>query len=177
MLVFRYPNTDAATKALCACVQSKGKVVFDLDDTLFHLSEGRFFRVDAMYALYCHVRKLGCEIYLVSARNATPQNMRQTRDLLHCMGYTSFTRLCLMPRKPGISRDKEVFAREVALFKSQMRAEIGYPILLNVGNQWQDLLDETDITEAVESMHTEVYVFCSRNVRCCVKLPRRAQKT
>lgn len=124
-------------------------VVMDIDDTLIRPNHDICIR--SMIAVYQECIKLNIPIYVITARpdvvleDGTP-NFEATLKTLQQCGITQIAGLQLMPvgKRPCTMR-------RVSSYKYNARkklVESGKHILLNVGDQWTDMMElpETDET-------------------------------
>jgi hypothetical protein len=114
--------------------------VFDIDDTLFRYTDPNddycedTVCVASARAMYDACIKLGVRVVLVTARANTPTIATTTRAQLAERGYRGYDALALRP--PSVSTS----ARDVATFKATARARFAPALVLNVGDQFTDLL-------------------------------------
>jgi hypothetical protein len=174
MAVLSCATLEHAINALKSAITTKGKVVFDIDDTIVQVKDGQTLRIDIVHELYLFLLNLDCSIHFVSARQKSQSNIRTTRKMLEMHGFHKFEALHLMERDPRFL-SQEQFTQQVADFKLMVRKSIGYPILLSIGNSWSDLLCSKFMEVATESGHQTVFIFPGINerVQICVKLPRK----
>lgn len=115
-------------------------VVFDIDATVLYNTDDNEcgavpnFKVQPIYD---YAEKKGVPIYFVTARIGTPGNREATQRQLRCMGFFTYEDLYM--------RGADVrTASQVAAFKAQSRRDIeqrtGKKVLLNVGDQWSDVV-------------------------------------
>jgi hypothetical protein len=174
MQVLHYAKVSAAVQDLCANL-TKGKIVFDIDDTVLFKHRDVSFRIEDMFVLYKHAVSVGCEIYFITARINNRVNVRRTRDTLWRLGFRDYNGLFLM-QQPKIHESELDFLRSVSEFKYQIRKlTIGYPIAYNIGNRWQDLLTPRFMPYISESDEKGCFCFpgIEEDVGLCLKLPSK----
>jgi len=132
----------AAVDHLQAAAAARDRVyaVFDIDDTLFRYTDPfddycqDTVCVASARAMYDACLKLGVRIVLITARANTPSIASSTRAQLAERGYRGYDALALRPASVPTG------ARDVATFKATARARLAPNLVLNVGDQFTDLL-------------------------------------
>lgn len=115
--------------------------VFDIDDTLVMDVEDEAFHVNpAVVKLFQSLKSLGCENYVVTARQHGTEERKFSLDQLRAVGIDC---------RPGHlfhcpARDRSRGTQGVAEFKARARQRIaekhGTKLALTVGDQWTDMV-------------------------------------
>lgn len=119
-------------------------VVFDIDDTILHLSEdeSRFVGNECARALYEAAVANNILIFFITARSDADGALEWTEQQLDDLGCGAYHALELRPAYVGSS------GREVAHFKHRARDMLASKhnarIILNAGDQWTDHLSDMD---------------------------------
>jgi len=137
-------------------------VVFDIDDTLITDRDNpdRSFRViPEVVTVLRELKRLGCDVHLVTAREDCNEALSFTLAQLKAIGLPceAYRSLHLCPRQLRGS------ARDISRFKARTRRAIaqraGCPLALTVGDQWTDIFmipDDSalaDLDRAFSSSH------------------------
>jgi predicted secreted acid phosphatase len=113
-------------------------VVFDIDDTVLINDSsvpGDARPNHSIMGIYKAALAMGMTVFIVTARPESPSNRKWTREQLELVHVYDYKKLFMLPKQ-------ESFAATSA-FKLRARKEIadmGYTILLNVGDQWTDVV-------------------------------------
>ena len=111
-------------------------VVMDIDDTVLVSRKNRIHRSDPLFYIYKYALSQGVKVFFVTARRASFPTQLWTRQQLALLGYDEYHGLTLMPRS-------FVAQRTASRYKWLARAQLarsGHTVLLNIGDQWSDLL-------------------------------------
>lgn len=106
-------------------------VVLDIDETALLNKAGRVHRNVIIHAFYTELRRLGVEVFFVTAR---PEQYRaHTLSQLRRLEYDAHAGLFMMP---DAGQDPAAFKRNV---RRRLVEQGGYRVLANVGDQWTDM--------------------------------------
>jgi len=149
-------------------------VIVDIDDTVLYYRMNTWFRVQVMFDFYQHLLNAGAKVYFVTARPHSEGNLNKTIQQLHKFGFLDFEGLFLMQRRGKSSTS------EVAWFKSVIRNAIrlgeNIPIVMNIGNQWHDLIIPSQLDKIPNLSDKSTFVFrpVGEDISFSIKLPSKA---
>lgn len=134
-------------------------VVFDIDATvLYNTSENGCGAVPnfKVQHIYDEATKKGLDIYFVTARIGLPGNRKITVQQLHCMGFDNFKELYM---RGGKDRTVSEIARFKAFAREQIEQRTGKKVLLNMGDQWSDVIITTpSVFAALDAQYRGMHV-------------------
>ena len=149
-------------------------VIIDIDDTVIYYRNNMWFRAEVMFDFYEHLLNAGAKVYFVTARPHSASNLNKTLQQLRNFGFRQFEGLFLMQRNGKTS------ASEVAWFKSVIRNAIrigeNIPIVMNIGNQWHDLVIQTQLCKIPNLSNERTFIFrpVGEDISFAIKLPSTA---
>lgn len=137
----------------CADAQRRGRrgvVVFDIDGTMVREDRREATPIIAMRNIYKAALRHGCALYIVTARpnmrraattvmGASVSNLELTRRELAKAGYdaSQFRQIHMLPANAS---SDENYSRYKAERRSDSALDAGEPLVLNVGDQFADLM-------------------------------------
>jgi len=138
---------------VCADAQRRGRrgvVVFDIDGTMVREDRPEATPIIAMRNIYKAALRHGCALYIVTARpnmrraattvmGASVSNLELTRRELAKAGYdaSQFRQIHMLPSNAS---SDENYSRYKAERRSDSALDAGEPLVLNVGDQFADLM-------------------------------------
>jgi predicted secreted acid phosphatase len=138
--------------------KNKVAVVFDIDGTLVsetHKPSENSKPIAIIKEIYDQVTAKDIDVFFISARYNDQETIDFTRDELVRLGYKTYNNIFLMP-----THYKNRSVEHISLFKCATRVHIqnvlGYQIILNVGNTWQDLCLQFPYLQKAKSTNTEL---------------------
>ena len=102
-------------------------IVFDIDDTLISSKTNQL--IPDIFAFYQYCINNGYNVYIITARSGTINNMNATIKQLRNLGINNYKRLYF--RKPDDQR--------IAYSKKMARKHIPHNIILSIGDQPGDI--------------------------------------
>ena len=136
------PEVRALVLACCRHLREQAKlvknpcIVLDIDDTVLLCRTTRIVRNEPLFLIYKYALSRGVKVFFVTARRASFPTRLWTMQQLALLGYGEYHGLNLMPRA-------FVAQGTASRYKWLARSELvrrGHTVLLNVGDQWSDLL-------------------------------------
>lgn len=132
------------------CAKGSLCAVFDIDGTILHEDNGggRPISNKMLYTFYTVCKKLSIPVYIITARPEGPEQRKWTVGQLAACGYPpgSYVSLSMMPVKEynRVCRSGGTNPWNFSNYKHQERVRIirstNKHIILNVGDQWSDLM-------------------------------------
>lgn len=119
----------------------KDVIVLDIDATVLYNTDEPLVGADPnfkMQPIYDLARTRQVPVHFVTARIGTPQNRAATLRQLHAMGFDWFHSLYMRP--PSTPPTSEAIARYKLNARKAIAQNGNKNVLLNVGDQWTDLL-------------------------------------
>jgi len=122
---------------------SKSAVVFDIDETVL-MNDDRIRECDGARPNMCIMRvykrclELDISVFFVTARRDSPRNRDWTKRQLNCIGAHTYKKLYMKPEEYQTAPEISTFKRGA---RNEIRQEFKRHIVLNVGDQWTDMLE------------------------------------
>lgn len=110
-------------------------IVLDIDGTLIDLNQTEL--IHDMYMLYRVATKLKYHVFFVTARLAMEHGITWTRNQFQQFGIDTYDRIYFMPLSEST---QDNFSRYKYYCRQDIVLRYGYPIVLNCGDNWSDLL-------------------------------------
>lgn len=137
--------------------------VFDIDETILaKTQQGRTIRIDEVFDFYSDIVKTGLKIAFVTARVHTLNNVIATMQQLSSLGFGTYSGLFMMPAEIIPSK------ASISIFKAMVRANLEGGVLINIGNNWSDLTEDT--SRYLEFSNNAFYLLVEDNT-VLLKLP------
>jgi hypothetical protein len=124
--------------------------------------DGKTIRMEQVFDFYSAIVKTGLKIAFVTARVHTLNNVVATMQQLSSLGFSTYSGLFMMPAEIIPS------TLSISIFKALIRANLEGGVLINIGNNWSDLTDDT--SRYLEFSNNAFYLLVEDNT-VLLKLP------